>query len=155
MCVRGEEGIERGMCERETYCPFCSYVSRLVESMDPLKLDVHSAVLGKWLSETSPDVTMKLSSYCCDYLFGAFVRKAQWSHVVELFNSCSRYVHELGARVCNPLSTALQQLGPVVKLISVAEILMEDQIARMSTEVYQLNYKIEQFIATLFDLSNC
>lgn len=118
------------------YCPFYfSYVSRLVECVDPQLVESHSAALGKWLAETSNDVTVKLSSRCCEHLYLMFTKKEQWNYVVELFSCCSRYVHELGPKVHEPLVTALQHLGPTDKLIGIAETLTEDQMARMSSEV--------------------
>lgn len=115
---------------------FChSYVSRLVDGVDPAVLEAHSDALGQWLTEATNDVTPKLSSRCCELLYQVFKKSEQWSHVVELFVSCKRYVHELGLNVCEPLDTALQRLGPVTKLISAAEILTEEQMARMSSQV--------------------
>ena len=146
----GEREREEGLTERKresvwqahvicSHGPFhSSYVSRLVECVDSQLLEYHSAALGKWLAETSSDITMKLSSRCCEHLYVIFKKKGQWNCVVELFASCNRYVHELGARVCEPLATALQQLGPITKLISIAETLTEDQMARMSSEVIPL-----------------
>ena len=113
----------------------CSYMSRLVECVDPILLETHSAALGMWLTETKSDVTMKLTSRCCEHLYGVFMKKQHWNYVVELLLSCNRYIHELGPRVCEPLDTALHKLGPVTKLISIAEKLREDQMARMSSEV--------------------
>ena len=116
--------------------PLClSYISRLVECVDPRLVEIHSAALGKWLAETSNDITVKLSSRCSEHLYIIFTKKGQWDCVVELFASCSRYVHELGPKVCEPLATALQHLGPTDKLVGIAETLTEDQMARMSSEV--------------------
>ena len=98
-------------------------------------MEIHSAALGKWLAETSNDITVKLSSRCSEHLYIIFTKKGQWDCVVELFASCSRYVHELGPKVCEPLVTALQHLGPTDKLVGIAETLTEDQMARMSSEV--------------------
>ena len=110
-------------------------MSRLVECVDPQLVETHSAALGKWLAETSRDITVKLSSRCCEHLYTIFTKKGQWNYVVELFASCSRYVHELGPKVREPLATALQHLGPSDKLIDIAETLTEDQMARMSSGV--------------------
>ena len=110
-------------------------MSRLVECVDPQLLETHSASLGKWLAETSKDVTVKLSSRCSEHLYVIFAKKGQWDCVVELFAGCCRYVHELGPKVCEPLATALQHLGPTDKLIGVAETLTGDQMARMNSEV--------------------
>ena len=106
-----------------------------MESVAPMRLELHTIALGNWLVESPQDITTKLSSHCCDLLCGVFAKKGQWSNMVVLFAGCPRYITELGSRVCERLRTALQRVGPVKKLISVAEILNEDQIARMSSEV--------------------
>ena len=104
-------------------------------SVDPMRLELHSVAFGEWLAESPNDITTNLSSRCCDLLCGVFAKKGQWSNMVALFAGCPRYISELGSRVCECLRTALQRVGPVSKLISVAEILSEDQIVRMSSEV--------------------
>lgn len=106
-----------------------------MECVDPQLVEAHSAILGKWLADASKDITVKLSSRCSEQLYTLFTKKGQWDYVVELFASCSRYVHELGPRVCEPLATALQHVGPTDKLVGIAETLTEDQMARMDSEV--------------------
>lgn len=112
-----------------------SYVSRLVESVDTSLLETHSTAVGKWLSESPSDVTGLLSSHCCELLFGALLKTTQLKYVLELCAGNSRFVHDLGPRICEPLASALKELGPVVKLIAVTETLTEDQMGRLETQV--------------------
>lgn len=111
-------------------------MSRLLDCVDQVLLYTHSNTLGKWLTEVTDDVAMKLSSRCCELLYQVFRKKDQWNHVVELFASCTQYVHELGLKVCEPLATALQRLGPVNKLISAAKVLKEEQLTKLSSQVH-------------------
>lgn len=113
----------------------CSYASRLIESVEPSLLETHCAALGQWIKEATDDVTTKLSSSSCELLFMTFTKKDQWGSVLQLFTGCHRYVRELGPRVCEPLATALQRLGPSSVLIGVAEMLTEDQMERMIPQV--------------------
>lgn len=110
-------------------------MSRLLDCVEPVLLYTYSNTLGKWLTEVTGDVTMKLSSRCCELLYQVFIKKDQWNHIVVLFASCTQYVHELGLNVCEPLATALQKLGPVMKLVTVAKMLMEEQVTRLSSQV--------------------
>ena len=106
-----------------------------MECVDLSLLEGHSAALGQWIAKATNDVTTKLSSSACEHLFATFVKKDQWGSVLQVLASCNRFLRELGPRVCEPLATVLQRMGPSTMLISVAEVLTEDQMGGMITQV--------------------